>query len=179
MSFLLLGAVLSQLIISLLLLILRWDFFFFKTPHVFFTDCWLHLLCFFSTAFYLFLLLYNVLYKFVWQTVIQFLHFNHKFHYIQNAELCPITFRWYAPLLCSLCFSGEATFENQWSHHREPRGGSHASLLPALPPDATFTCSICGSMSAHNGHLQCCHRWQAQLEVDPSILNFSSIIFVC
>lgn len=27
---------------------------------------------------------------------------------------------------------------------REPRGCSHASLLPSLPPDATFTCSICG-----------------------------------
>lgn len=46
----------------------------------------------------------------------------------------------------------------------KPRGGSHASLLPSLPPDATFTCSICGSMIAPDSHLQRCHHWQPQPE---------------
>lgn len=87
-----------------------------------------------------------------------------RFHKLRTKfKLCPTTFRWFLPLLCSLCFLEKATFENQWSHQqRAQRRQSWSPSAISLSPDATFTCSICGSMIALYSHLHWCHRWQAQ-----------------
>ncbi len=115
-----------------------------------------------------------------WQTIIQNLHFNHVFiNYIQSAKWCPTTFRWFLPLLCSLCFLEKPHLKTNGAISREPRGSSHASLLPFLPPDATFTCSICGSMIALNSHLQRCHRWRAQPRWVSSTPILATLFFVC
>ena len=94
-------------------------------------DCWLHLLYFLSLS-HPFLILFS-------QT-------SHTKCKMMSNNLQVISAP--AVFIMFFFFLEKPHLKTNGPISREPRGCSHASLLPSLPPDATFTCSICGFLAA-------------------------------